>query len=335
MTTPVQKSALDAIRLFRTKEIAGLYKHLRKFGPLPEPPASTTTSSTAENAISLPNPFLPKKHPHARKWLGAKYSLRRQAELVKKAQVSGTLDLLPPGPKKFAAELRAERVRAAMPLAQRELEEKMSKLAVSHVDAAAELKKEKAALEAKVAALRVSLAGMKESLVGVTAEYDAGQLASFEAESASDNISPADVAQRRAAHRQVSKTKRALEKRIKKTQEAVSSAKKRIGEIGLQAKVEENTAWKVPVLWAGTGAGKGRGGKTTPGAELGTRLYSGKKRMFKGHLWERKAAGRARRHAILMRDMPARIERYKSYYKKRKPNPLRPSRYTKPPKLPF
>ena len=48
-----------------------------------------------------------------------------------------------------------------------------------------------------------------------------------------------------------------------------------------------------------------------PGAELGTRLYAGKKRMFKGHKWERVKARRERRQNILMRDMANRVFNYK------------------------
>lgn len=72
-----------------------------------------------------------------------------------------------------------------------------------------------------------------------------------------------------------------------------------------------------------------------PGAALGTRLYAGKKRMFKGHKWERVKAHRERRQNILMRDMAKRVYNYKNYYKRRRPNPLKPPRTTKAPKLPF
>ena len=49
-----------------------------------------------------------------------------------------------------------------------------------------------------------------------------------------------------------------------------------------------------------------------PGAELGTRLYAAKKRMFKGHKWERVKAQRERRQNILMRDMAKRVYNYKN-----------------------
>jgi len=65
------------------------------------------------------------------------------------------------------------------------------------------------------------------------------------------------------------------------------------------------------------------------------KMYAGRKRMFKGHKWERVQAQRKKRTQILMRDMSKRITRYKEWYHRRKPNPLRPPRSTKAPKLPF
>jgi len=65
------------------------------------------------------------------------------------------------------------------------------------------------------------------------------------------------------------------------------------------------------------------------------KMYAGRKRMFKGHKWERVQAQRKERTKILMRDMSKRIARYKEWYHRRKPNPLRPPRGAKAPKLPF
>lgn len=42
-----------------------------------------------------PNPFLPTKHPVTGRWHNPKYSLRRQAELVKLAREHGVEELLP------------------------------------------------------------------------------------------------------------------------------------------------------------------------------------------------------------------------------------------------
>ena len=84
------------------------------------------------------------------------------------------------------------------------------------------------------------------------------------------------------------------------------------------------------------------------------RMYAGRKRMFKGHKWERVQGRRQKRTQILMRDMNKRITRYKEvravlldfipieihrtslqWYHRRKPNPLMPPRGAKAPKLPF
>ncbi|PPQ78619.1 hypothetical protein CVT25_010583 [Psilocybe cyanescens] len=327
MATPLQKSALDAVRLFRTKEIAGLSRHLRKFGPLPEPPASANAAPTP--VVTLPNPFLPKKHPKMRKWVPPKYSLRRQAELVKLAQASNTMALLPPGPKKLAAELRAERVKAALPLAQRALEEKMAALKIQPQQTVDE-RKAKKDLEQRITSLGKSLDSLREILKAATAEYDLGELASFEAESG-ESLTKEQVAERRAEQEKRERTKLLFENRVKRTENLITKANKQLAHLSRsRERKPENTAWKEPIFWAGAFKEK-----KVPGSELGTRLYTGKRRMFKGHLWERQQARRARRHSILMRDMPARLERYKSYYKKRRPNPLKPSRYTKPPKLPY
>lgn len=52
--------------------------------------------------------------------------------------------------------------------------------------------------------------------------------------------------------------------------------------------------------------------KKKAGAALGTKLYAGKRRMFKGHQWERVKEQREKKREILLRDMPKRIEAYKN-----------------------
>ncbi|KAL2145933.1 hypothetical protein VTI28DRAFT_5807 [Corynascus sepedonium] len=53
-----------------------------------------------------PNPFLPMKHPVTGQWHDPKYSLRRQAELVKMAREHGVEELLPFTPKGTETKLR-------------------------------------------------------------------------------------------------------------------------------------------------------------------------------------------------------------------------------------
>ena len=194
-------SALQAIKRFRTRELRGLVNHLKVFGPFPEPPISDTTTTTTTDqptTLQLPNPFLPKFNPKSGKWHKPNYSLRRQAELVKKAHATGSMHLLPPGPKKAAFESRMQRVAAA------------------------------------------------------TGKPPPPP---------SPNVST----------------------------------------------TSEDNKWDIPVEWVGKVPEK-----KVVGTELGIRLYAGKKRMFKGHLWERVRAKRIRRRSILMRDMAARVKNYKT-----------------------
>src|SRR5260221_162242 len=68
--------------------------------PLLPPPTTTTRSSgsdvlaatgaaAAAVSIVLNNPFVPHKNPKSGRWAPAKYSLRRQADLIKHARKSG------------------------------------------------------------------------------------------------------------------------------------------------------------------------------------------------------------------------------------------------------
>jgi hypothetical protein len=50
---------------------------------------------------------------------------------------------------------------------------------------------------------------------------------------------------------------------------------------------------------------------SVPGADVGNRLYAGKKRMFKGHKWERQRERRVARTKMLLRDMDKRVQRFK------------------------
>ncbi|KAJ7063465.1 hypothetical protein C8F01DRAFT_1219532 [Mycena amicta] len=74
--------------------------------------------------------------------------------------------------------------------------------------------------------------------------------------------------------------------------------------------------------------------RIVPGADIGTRLYAKKQRMFKGSRLERGKEQRQWRTWVLLRDMRKRIRRYRNSYVHRKPNPLKPARGTQK-KLPF
>ncbi|KAI0031363.1 hypothetical protein K488DRAFT_15064, partial [Vararia minispora EC-137] len=192
--------ALLAVRRFRLREFSALERY-----HLSQPPSQQPSPDKIQ---VLKNPFVPHKNAQSGRWAPPKYSLRRQAEIVKAAKASGRLDLLPPGPKYDPR----------------------------------------------------PLTGPPKSVV----------------------VDPT------------------LE------------------------------AWERPVVWRG----KFRR-RWVPGANIGAQLYAGKRRMFKGHAWERKFKMRQIRIRILMRDMHRRIQRYKTWHKLRRPKPLEPARDLKPKKLPF
>ena len=202
--------ALQAIKNFRLKEIrAPRYKVLTQYrAPTPKaaPSTSKATAATTDSANAAaapppaadasasakahgqPNPFLPRFNVKTGRWAPAKYSLRAQAELIKKAKLSGTVALLPPGPKMDELDILAH-----------------------------------------VAATRGPSSTVRKAL---WAHADA-------------------------------------------------------------------------VQWEGAPKAK------VAGAEIGNRLYAGKRRMFKGHKWERTKAAVEVRRAMLLKDMPKRIVRYK------------------------
>ncbi|KAF8735897.1 hypothetical protein AX14_001277 [Amanita brunnescens Koide BX004] len=216
-------AALQVIRKFRVQEFKDLQKHILRFGPFP----TSKSGNVSSTAPRLPNPFVPWKNPKTSRWIEPKYSLRRQAELVKKAKAAGLLHLLPPGPKNI-----------------------------------------------------------------ISASYpEASASSSSQIENTTQSSSPA-------------------------VEDSQSSPLQEL--------------WAMQVVWEGSPEYK-----AVPGAELGIRLYAGKKRMFKGHKWERVQVKREAHKRILLRDMDRRVRTYKNFYKRRRPHPLRPPRSTKAPKLPF
>ncbi|KAN0084406.1 hypothetical protein V8E55_007910 [Tylopilus felleus] len=236
--------ASRAIKHFRLRELA----RAPPPPPLPKPtPASSTSffdftkfnfsqpahvapesSESTNNFPKRANPFITTKNSQTGRWAPPKYSLRQQADLIKKARASGTLALLPPSPKTSAAHLAAIAFAKAQPI---------SKIPQPQV----------AAPETQI-------------------ETDANG---------------------------------------------------------------SEERWSQPIEWVGEAKER-----KVPGAEIGNRLYAGKKRMFKGHKWERMAENKALKRRMLMRDMAKRIQRYKRYYKRRRPNPLKPSKSSGG-KLPF
>ncbi|KAI0044963.1 hypothetical protein FA95DRAFT_1496214 [Auriscalpium vulgare] len=217
--------ALRAVKHFRLCEVTSLSSSAvrtktltarQTFNKIPN-----ELESSPNEALKRVNPFVPRKNPKSGCWAPPKYSLRRQADLVKHARASNTVHMLPPGPKLSAAQIAA-------------------------------------------------------ALAKVTANP--------------------------------------------RTNGA------RGGGPGPGKK-----AWRLPVQWEGKVKER-----NVAGADVGNRLYAGKKRMFKGHKWERTRDKRARRTKIMVRDMDKRIARYKTHYARRRPKPLKPPvAQKKAPKLPF
>ena len=66
---------------------------------------------------------------------------------------------------------------------------------------------------------------------------------------------------------------------------------------------EKGQNWLQPITW------RGKVKSRTP--KPGITLYTGRKRMFKGHKWERLQEHRKKKQAILMRDMKKRVYNFK------------------------
>lgn len=88
--------ASQAVRQFRRREVVATLKH-----------ANVKKPAFSPDTLKVPNPFLPRLNAATGRWAPPKYSLRRQAVLVKKAKESNTLHLLPPGPKLPMRDLRS------------------------------------------------------------------------------------------------------------------------------------------------------------------------------------------------------------------------------------
>ncbi|KAH9073010.1 hypothetical protein EDB83DRAFT_2516768 [Lactarius deliciosus] len=233
--------SLRAVKRFRLRE---LVPPPTVFSPATSKLSERSTPEQLPRTGAIPNPFAPHKNPESGRWAPPKYSLRRQAELIKHARASGTLHLLPPGPKMSSGQLAVATTTAAS----------AASAASTHHHPAAD----RAAEEVKVSGLT--------------------------------NRRPA------------------------------------------QEEDDSDAAWTGSVEWVGS-----LRERSVAGADVGNRLYAGKKRMFKGHKWERTRERRITRTKILLRDMDKRVERFKQYRAKGKPLPLarRSNLLKKTQKLPF
>jgi large subunit ribosomal protein L25 len=256
--------SLRAIKGFRIRELT--------FAASPKnsriPSAATAASNLhspegcsppSRSGTGTLNPFVPHKNTESGRWAPPRYSLRRQADLIKHARASGTLHLLPPGPKMNSAQLLAAAAAATT--------SSCSVFGNAHVE-------ENAVVGSGLVSLRrgKKVRGPEE-----------GQ-----------KLRPANWQEAAVA-------------------EAVVVEGEARGDVpapGQDALVTQGE-WTRPVEWVGTVRER-----NVAGADVGNRLYAGKKRMFKGHKWERVRERRVARTNILLRDMDKRIQRFKGvrYY---------------------
>jgi large subunit ribosomal protein L25 len=254
MSTP----ALRAVLKFRQKELTSLPKFIRRNGPLPV--ATSGVPSTSQ--FQLPNPFLPFRNQFTNKWVGAKISRRRQAELIKKAKLSNTLHLLPPGPR-----LR-DPVAAALAIAE-----------------GTSGKRRRITYAKPLTAGTKSTPGQGPKTAHNTRPSGSQSKASEReppvASLKAKNAKPPSNASRRIR----------VVLRRRKRQDKLTIPRKI-----LSAKVH----WFAQVQL-----------KEKKGTRYGIRLYAGKRKMFKGHKWER-IMGRVKKYRkILLRDMDSRVFRHK------------------------
>ena len=203
----------------------------------------TPTITGAAGAV-LDNPFVPHKNPKSGRWAPPKYSLRRQADLIKHARKSGTLHLLPPGPKLSEAQLQF--LASASAAAPTTTTTTTTTTVTPHF-----------ALSVATEQQEEEEEGRRRGLVGV---------------------------------------------RMGQEEEETRRGR---GEDG-PAPAPAPAAWTRSVEWVGTVRER-----NVEGADVGNRLYAGKKRMFKGHKWERERERRVARTKMLLRDMDKRVQRFK------------------------
>ena len=203
--------SLRAVKRFRLRELAPPQRVIPSTATVATKLSERPALSQLSRSGAVPNPFLSHRNPQSGRWAPPKYSLRRQADLIKHARASGTLHLLPPGLKMSVAQLAAATTSTASHLA---------------------------------------------------------------ADRASEEVRVSGLTNRRPTQN--------------------------------SSREEDVVAWTGPVEWVGN-----LRERTVAGADVGNRLYAGKKRMFKGHKWERTRERRVARTKIMLRDMDKRVERFK------------------------
>jgi large subunit ribosomal protein L25 len=239
--------SLHAIKRFRLRELQIVPPRTTRIAPAlsldtsQRPPLARTPSlveSASTSTLSVTNPFVPHKNSQSGRWAPPKYSLRRQAELIKHARASGTLHLLPPGPKMGQAQQQQQQL---------------------------------------LTAVKTTTPALVEEAVVV-----GSGLVSLRSRQEAEEKEKEETAEERETEGQVH------------------------GAVDARASDVADAAWTRPVEWVGAVRER-----NVAGADVGNRLYAGKKRMFKGHKWERTRERRVARTNMLLRDMDKRVERFK------------------------
>lgn len=246
----VDKIRADHMRLHNPFLPRSLFERTPQSEGTPTAPNASSSETTIE-AVQV-------KSKERKKWAPPKYSLRRQVELVKAARASGTLHLLPPGPKLSVAELQE---------AKRKVQED-SLLASSGAEGAS-------ASGAKQDVARLGSEDMRE-MVGT----ERGLVT--EADTAADTTMASDGTAATA------------------TRFMTMRESKQLGGLAHAGYPGVDFQWEGEVPLSGR---EKRGGLT---------VYAGRKRMFKGHKWERALKKRTGQIRMRLRDMRKRIARFRS-----------------------
>jgi large subunit ribosomal protein L25 len=250
--------SLRAIKRFRIRELSNPQKHFltppstaASANPKlsPDLSSSRTSGRGGSGVATLLNPFIPHKNPSSGRWAPPRYSLRRQAELIKHARASNTLHLLPPSPK-MTPQL-----------------------------------------------LLLAVTTTTTTVDGVSTTTN------------SSNGSGGGGGGGASGLMMMMKKDTSLQGRSVEKVQQQQQGEEQEGSTWLRREREDTGS----VEWIGTVRER-----RVAGADIGARLYAGKKRMFKGHKWERERERRETRTKILLRDMDKRIQRFKQV----RPTPL-------------
>jgi large subunit ribosomal protein L25 len=228
------------------------------------------------------NPFLPTRPSGAHgggntkrgHWAPPRVPLRRQAQLVKAATAAGLAHLLPPGPKLRVPPPAPEGYYASRDAASAEAAQ-LRKAEEARLKAEAE----KLAEQERTRAKREAQARIEAAFFGARATVGGGA------------GSPAAASETAAAE----EPKAAAEKPASVLNE------REIWALRAQAPKPD---WDVRVNWVGA--------EMVSKARPASRVYAGRRRMFKGHQWERVRGKRVGKRRVLMRDMAKRIRKFKN-----------------------